>query len=114
MWNIIYYQNHLNKKFPVQDFIDSLDENAKAKIINSIDLLEEFGIKLTSVHTKKLAGTPLWELRVLGRDNIRIFYIAVVNKSFLLLHGFLKKKQKTDKKEINTALIRLKDYQMHS
>ncbi|HAU65271.1 TPA: hypothetical protein DCW32_01820 [Candidatus Woesebacteria bacterium] len=37
----------------------------------------------------------------------RIFYIAIANKSFLLLHGFRKKKNRTDRHEIETALKRL-------
>lgn len=36
--------------------------------------------------------------------------IAVINRQFLLLHAFAKKKQKTDKREINTAIDRLNDY----
>ncbi|PIS09508.1 hypothetical protein COT75_01225, partial [Candidatus Beckwithbacteria bacterium CG10_big_fil_rev_8_21_14_0_10_34_10] len=39
------------------------------------------------------------------------FYIAKIGKSFLLLHGFAKKQQQTPKKEIKTALKRLRDYE---
>lgn len=75
-----------------------------------MDLLEEHGILLGPPHSKKLTGTPLWELRILGSNNIRIFYIAIVHRKFLLLHGFQKKKQKTDFKEIKTAIARLNDF----
>jgi len=61
-------------------------------------------------HVKKITGTPLWELRVLGEASIWFLYIAKVGQSFLLLHGFTKRKQKTPKKEINIALDRLRDY----
>jgi len=43
-------------------------------------------------------------------DSIRVLYLASVGKSFLILHGFLKKSQKTPTKEINIALNRLKEY----
>ena len=109
-WNIVYYQTPQQSSSPVQDFIQSLDMKTRTKVANSLNLLEEFGIKLSSPHTKKLIGTDLWELRILGQDNLRIFYVAVIGKSFLLLHGFVKKKQKTDKREIKTALGRLKEY----
>lgn len=100
---------------PVYDFINTLDEKVKAKIIDTIDMLEEFGIRLGGLpHAKKLSGTPLWELHVVGSGNIRIFYITIVNKTFLLLHGFQKKKQKTDKKEIKTALKRLMEHQLRN
>lgn len=109
-WNIIYYQSPGQTSAPVHDFINSLNPTAKSKVINTINLLEEYGVKLGPPRAKKLAGTELWELRILGEDNIRIFYVTVVDKAFLLLHGFIKKKQKTDKKEIKTAIARLKEY----
>lgn len=109
-WNIVYYQAPTQSSSPVYDFINDLDADTKSKVINTINLLESYGIRLGPPHAKKLVGTDLWELRILGQDNIRIFYIAVTGKNFLLLHGFNKKKQKTDRKEIETALARLKEY----
>ena len=108
-WKIIYFKTETGK-FPVYVFIESLTSLAQAKVIHSLDLLEEFGILLGLPHVKKISGTDLWELRVLGKDNIRIFYIAMTGKSFLLLHGFVKKKQKADIKEIKTAEKRLQEY----
>lgn len=113
-WEIVYYQTPGQNSSPIYDFIESLNAKAKSKIVNTIDLLGEYGTKLGSPHAKKLAGTDLWELRILGQDSIRILYIAIVDKTFLLLHGFIKKKQKTDKREINTALVRLKEYYSRS
>ena len=112
-WKIDYYKT-INGKSPVGDFLDALDAKAKSKVINSFDLLEEFGTRVGSPKVEKVQGTELWELRILGRDNIRIFYVAKSGKSFLLLHGFVKKKQKTDTKEIKTAQERLKDYNSRS
>ncbi len=99
---------------PVYAFIESLPDKTQSKLINTFDLLTEFGIQLRKPHAKKVAGTPLWELRILGEENIRIFYIAVTSATFLLLHGFKKKKQKTPQKEIKTALKRLEGYQKRS
>lgn len=108
-WKIAYYKT-FQGTYPVFDFINSLDGKIKSKIINAIDLLEEFGIRLGLPHVKKLIGTPLWELRIIGGDNIRIFYVAITGKSFLLLHAFQKKKQKTDRKEIKIAIGRLREH----
>lgn len=113
-WNIIYYQAPNQSSSSVYDFINDLDADAKSKVINTINLLESYGVRLGPPRTKKLVGTDLWELRILGQDNIRILYIAVTGKNFLLLHGFNKKKQKTDKREIETALARLKEYNSRS
>ncbi len=58
-------------------------------------------------HVKKLTGTELWELRILGSDSVRVLYVAMTGKTFVLLHGFKKKKDKTPPKEIKTAESRL-------
>lgn len=108
-WEIIYYETSSGNS-PVFDFIQSLNIKVQNKTAEVLDLLEKLGILLGSPHSKKLTGTPLWELRILGGDNIRIFYVAVVNRKFLLLHAFQKKKQKTDLKEIKIAIDRLNDF----
>lgn len=108
-WKILYYETAQGKS-PVFDFIGGLDLRARTKVSNTLDLLKEFGTQLGYPHSKKLAGTELWELRIIGSDSIRILYVAVIGKNFLLLHGFQKKKQKTDRKEIRTAEDRLRDY----
>lgn len=110
-WKIIYYETYQGKS-PIRNFIQALDSKTQNKIADILDLLEEFGTLVGPSHSKKLTGTPLRELRILGSDNIRIFYVAVVNRKFLLLHGFQKKKQKTDAREIKTAISRLDDYQL--
>ncbi len=108
-WNIIYYESP-SGDVPVYDFIESLSPTAKSKISNTFDLLTEFGIKLGLPHVKKVVGTGLWELRILGGDSIRIFYIATTGRVFLMLHGFIKKSQKASRKEIKIAIARLKEY----
>ncbi len=109
-WKVKAYES-LNGDIPVEKFIKSLDDKTRLKISRTLDLLEEFGLEGASPHVKKLTGTSLWELRILGSDNIRIFYITMTGKIFLLLHGFKKKKQKTPPKEIKLAEERLKEYQ---
>lgn len=108
-WNIIYYESS-SGDIPVFDFIERLNPVAKSKVSNTFDLLAEYGVKLGRPHIKKVEGTDLWELRILGRDSIRIFYIATSGRVFLMLHGFIKKSQKAPKKEIKVALSRLKEH----
>nr|MBI5455900.1 type II toxin-antitoxin system RelE/ParE family toxin [Candidatus Levybacteria bacterium] len=110
-WEIEFYQTSTGNK-PIEEFIDSLEKKTQLKIAHAIDLLQEFGLRIGYPQIKKVTGTDLWELRILGSDNIRIFYIAINNKTFLLLHGFRKKKQKTPDREIRLALGRLKEYRM--
>ena len=60
---------------PVKDFIDSLEYKQKIKIFHIFKLIIKYGINSVPQHIKKLSGTPLWEIRILGKDNIRILYI---------------------------------------
>lgn len=108
-WKIIYYET-ASKREPVKEFIDGLQEKARAKAYNTLELLAEFGPMIRSPHAKKIAATPLWELRVLGESSLRFFYVARIEKTFLLLHGFTKRKQKTPSKDIKTAMERLHEY----
>lgn len=108
-WDIIYFETPQGNS-PVFEFIQNQNPKIKSKVIGVMNLLKELGILVGPPHSKKVTGTPLWELRILGSDNIRIFYVAVVNHKFVLLHAFYKKKQKTDKKEIKTAIDRLNDF----
>jgi|SRR3989338_4702461 len=109
-WNIDYYESPTGDK-PVEEFINSLQEKAQSKVVRTLELLEEFGTRVGLPHAKKLIGISLWELRILGSDSLRIFYIVKERQSFLLLHAFKKKKEKTDKKAIKVALERLREFQ---
>ena len=91
---------------PIKDFINSLENKQKIKVFHIFKLIIEYGINSIPQHIKKLAGTPLWEIRILGKDNIRILYIIPRKETILLLHGFIKKTQRTNPKEINIAIKR--------
>src|SRR3989338_6000931 len=95
---------------PVKDFIDSLEFKQKIKVFHIFKLIIEYGINSVPQHIKKLSGTPLWEIRILGKDNIRILYIISRRETVLLLHGFIKKTQKTNPKEINIAIKRWRQW----
>jgi len=108
-WEIVYYKQMSGVK-PVREFIQSLPLNAQAKIARTLDFLATYNIHVRAPHAKKLQGTPLWELRLLGGDSVRILYVTVLVRSFLLLHGFEKKTNKIPMKEIRVALARLSDW----
>jgi len=108
-WKIFLYKTPLGET-PVNKFILSLNLKAQSKIYKTIELLRVYGIAVGLPHIKKLIGTELWELRIIGSDNIRILYITLTGKTFILLHGFKKKKQKTPTKDIKIAKYRLAEY----
>jgi len=52
----------------------------------------------------------LYEIRILGKDNIRIIYVGLKSREVLVLHGFIKKRQKTSQNDIQTAVARFEEW----
>lgn len=97
-------------KIPVQEFLDSLPPKHQAKAIRDIDLLADFGQELREPYVKHIDG-ELWELRIkFASDISRIFYFTWNAQTIVLLHGFIKKTQKTPPSELRLAQKRLADY----
>jgi phage-related protein len=73
----------------------------------------EFGPNLGMPHTRAL-GEGLFELRVKGLEGIaRVFYCTVVQRRIVMLHAFIKKSQKTPKRELDIAKRRLQEVLRH-
>ena len=106
-WKVIYYVSARGDN-PVKTFLDALPK-AKLKAFRIFSNIEEYGLTSVIPHLKKLPGTPFWEIRILGRDNVRIFYVTQKEKQILLLHAFTKKTNKTPTKEIKIAEARLNE-----
>lgn len=94
---------------PVRDFLDAAGPTLKAKALRILLHIEEYGLQVAIGHIKKLSGTPLWEIRILGGDSARILFVTQVGRKVLLLHAFYKKTKKTPQKDIVTALTRLRE-----
>jgi len=70
----------------------------------------QYGWPLGMPLIRKL-GAGLWEIRTRLRDGIaRTLFTVDVNR-MVLLHGFIKKTQKTPPNELQTARRRLKKHQ---
>ena len=50
----------------------------------------------------------IWEVRIKLDNRIARVLFVIVNKTMILLHGFIKKNQKTPKSELDLAKKRLK------
>jgi phage-related protein len=53
----------------------------------------------------------LWEVRINLSNKIARVLFTIKNQKMILLHGFIKKSQKTPNKELEIAEIRLKNLQ---
>lgn len=90
----------------LENFIDFLERDTYSKVLKTIDLLQIFGNQLRMPYSKSL-GRGLFELRIRGQQEVRIFY-TFHNQEAVLLHGFIKKTQKTPSREVEIALAKLK------
>lgn len=97
-----------NGKSPIKEFMDSSQGSLRSKIIRQLRYLEEFGITSSNPNLKKLTGTPLWEVRILGSDNVRIICVAFINHEVVILHIFKKKSNKIRQRDIDLAMERYK------
>ena len=105
MYKVTFYTPQ-GKTSPIKEFLDSCQPSLRSKIIRKLKYVEEFGLNPAIPNIKKITDTPLWELRILGRDNIRIICVSRPEREVKVLHIFRKKKQKTPTNELNVALKR--------
>ena len=103
-WKVKFFQT-AKGDYPVKDFIERLERSGYLKAFRTIRVLEKFGPFIQPPYAKKIQGA-LYELRIVGKDSIRIFYTQK-KSTYYLLHAFKKKTQKTPMKDMQIALDRL-------
>lgn len=114
MYAVEFYETR-DGQCPVWEFLENLRiksaSNKDARIQHKqaslyIELLQQNGTRLNDNITKHLED-DIWELRP---GNNRVFYFFYENNTFVLLHQFRKKSQKTPKREIEKAKSERTDY----
>lgn len=105
LWRVLTFETNPTNK-PVDEFIDKQQFQAKAKIVHAINLLQQYGNRLGMPHAKIL-GAGLYELRIRGKEELRIFYCFTQGKIIYLLHAFKKQTQKTPSKDMEIAKRRM-------
>lgn len=114
MYNIEFYEK-ANGKSEIWDFLEKFRQKATnnkdariqyKQILLHIQLLQDNGTILPENITKHIED-DIWELRP-GTN--RIFYFYYADNTFVLLHSFRKKSQKTPYREIAKARAERDDY----
>ena len=90
---------------PVAKFLDALPAREAARILAAAQAIEESGLEESGATTRQLRGR-LWELKV-GQQ--RVLFVLIGGPTMVLLHGYTKGSQRAPKREIETALARMKD-----
>lgn len=107
-WQVEFYTDCDGNK-PVKEWLISLNVKARAKVLRNISLLEKFGLDVKEPFVKPLEN-KLFEVRAKDSEGIyRVIYFAHTGRKFILLHGFIKKTQKTPRKEIEIATKRMEE-----
>jgi phage-related protein len=104
-----FYQTP-NGSEPVREWLLDLDDEDR-KLIGADIATAEYGWPVGMPLSRPL-GKGLFEIRTnLTDGKISRVIFAVVNQHMALLHGFVKKTQKTPKTDLDLALKRLKEIQ---
>ncbi len=94
---------------PVRDWLKN-DLSPEDRRIIGIDIkTAQFGWPIGMPVVRKIA-TNLWEVRSRIRGGIARTFFTVVDSEMILLHGFVKKSQKTPKEELLVARTRLRKF----
>ena len=102
-WRITFY----NKK--VKSQVLAFPEGVLANFLHIAELIEEHGPKIGMPFTRGL-GTGLFEMRARGKEGIaRVIYCSLTGRELVMLSAFVKKTQKTPKKELALARKRMKE-----
>lgn len=102
-WRISFYNAALR-----QEILD-LPAGFVARFLRYAERMEVYGPDLGMPHTRAM-GRGLLELRLKAAEGIaRVFYCTVVDHNIVMLHQFIKKSEKTPRKDLELALKRMKE-----
>ncbi len=102
-WTITFYNERVEAE------IQKLPAGFLARFLRYAERMELYGPDLGMPHTRAMGG-GLFELRLKAEEGIaRVLYCTMVGQRIVVLHQFIKKSQKTPRKELNTARKRMKE-----
>jgi phage-related protein len=90
--------------------LEALPSDMRARFVRVSNLIETFGLeRVGRPHVRHLEGR-VWEIRMKGKDGIsRALYVTATGNRVVVVRVFIKKTQKTPRREIELALERAKE-----
>ena len=108
-FEVDFYEKE-NGEQPAKEFLLSLDKKLRAKLADTIMILQDNGYELREPYSKHISE-GIFELRAKqGSDITRVMYFFYVDRHIILTNGFIKKTQKTPQSEIEKAKRYRSDY----
>jgi phage-related protein len=90
--------------------IAALPVDMRARLTRLTNLIEQIGFEALPRDSVKHLEDRLWELRITGRDGIsRAIYVTAAGRRMVILRVFIKKTQKTPRRELEIARQRAKE-----
>jgi phage-related protein len=88
----------------------ALPEDVQARLERIKELIAAFGLERIPVKYARHLEGKLWEFRLKGKDGIaRALYVTTSGQRVTIVRVFVKKTQKTPRREINLALERARE-----
>lgn len=88
----------------------ALPSDMRARLARTADLIEAGGLTALPRDWVRSLGDKLWELRITGRDGIaRAIYVTAAGQRVVVVRIFVKKSQKTPRREMELARQRAKE-----
>jgi len=102
-WKIIFFSD----KVEAQTL--KLPASILANFLHIAEMIENMGPNLGKPYVGRLAS-GLYEIRAKGKEGIaRSVYCTLKKREIVILHTFIKKSEKTPKKELDLAKKRMKE-----
>jgi len=102
-WRILFFNDK------VKEETLSFPPKILAKLLHIFELIQELGPTIGEPYVKYL-DNGLLEIRAKGKEGIgRSIFCYQKGQKIIVLHSFIKKSQKTPKKELEIALQRKKE-----
>ncbi|MGQ0644342.1 MAG: type II toxin-antitoxin system RelE/ParE family toxin [Elusimicrobiota bacterium] len=105
MYKAVYYTT-VRGDNPVKKFVDGLDQHTQQKFFAYVELLESEGPNLKRPFADLVEGN----IRELRPKQARALYFFAHGNKIVLVHGFLKKRNAIDKKDVEIAKSRMADW----
>lgn len=103
-------RNNFLTNATVDDEIEALPADMRARLVRLSELIEQHGLEALPRDSVDHLEDKLWELRIKGKIGIsRAIYVTASNRRVAILRVFIKKTQKTPRKELQLARDRAKE-----
>lgn len=103
---VVFYRTTVGNE-PAREWLKSLSKNLKKIIGEDIKVVQSnwpIGMPLV-----KNLGKKLWEVRCTVPNGIARVFFVIKDSNMVLLHGFIKKSQKTPHQELEIGYRRMRD-----